>query len=65
MSELREFLENQKERLKIIKLWCHRSIALKEIRGLCDESIADINRYLERHKPPVEEYEHFRKKDTP
>jgi len=60
MTELHAFLENQKERLELIKRWCddtHQDI----ISNLCDESLKDIDRFLERHKPPAEEYEQFRK----
>jgi len=63
-SELRALLENQKDRWGIVRdsIYAqHNSMCMK----LCKESIADIDRYLERHKQPVEEYEHFRKEDTP
>ncbi len=56
----RAFLENEKERWKIVRGWSDKEYVLK----LCNESIADIDRYLERHKPPVEEYEHFRKEQS-
>jgi len=91
MSELREFLENQKRRWGIVKTCSQDKYNMgSSIFTLCNESIADIDCYLERHtcgycgpcypehmckcgsckkhcecKPPVEEYEHFRKEDTP
>ena len=58
----RAFLENQKERLEIIKSELG-NVYHGSILKLCNDSITDIDRYLERHKPPVEEYEHYRKED--
>lgn len=51
-SELRAFLENQKERWKVIKTWSENpmkpSYNLLTLK-LCEDSIADIDRYLQRY----------------
>jgi len=52
MSELRAFLENQKERWGIVS---ERGSLVRThiLDDFCKESIKDIDHYLERHKPPV------------
>lgn len=60
MSELHAFLENQKERWQLVQRWADDT-RWDIISNLCDESIKDIDFYLERHKPPLEEYEHYGK----
>ena len=60
MSEIRAFLENQKERLKIIKAWSRGAVTVTHVEELCRESIADIDRYLERHEESTEDEEEHR-----
>ena len=65
MSELRAFLENQKERWGIVKELSEWPPISPKTQGvinkLCEESIQDIDLYLERHEPAIEDYEHFKK----